>query len=226
MRHRKAVTIVGLTVFAILAAGSMDTDEKKEKEKEKEKQEVSVEAKKPAEPAAEIVVEDPVYEFSDAITASDQEKLRQAIANWVEFYRSSAHSDMVEAQIRGKQAEVVVPVYSFDIIPGTRFVTITSSTGADIKCYLDLNIEQPSTVDFASINMTDPPAYEVALLRLLERGKRLCNSMSNWTGMTNYPELGYISCESTEKHFFLLTNPSVTTQADTPDEARRVLLER
>lgn len=192
----------------------------------KEKQEVSVEAKKPAEPDAEIVVEDPVYEFSDAITARDQEKLRQAIANWVEFYRSSAHSDMVVAKLRGEQAEVVVPVYSFDIISGTRFATITSSTGADIKCYLDLNIEQPSTVDFASINMTDPPAYEVALLRLLERGKRMCNSMSNWTGMTNYPELGYISCEFTEKHFFLLANPSVTTQADTPAEARRMLLGR
>lgn len=218
MRYRKAVTIVGLTIFAILAAGSMDT--------EKEKQEVSVEAKKPAEPDAEIVVEDPVYEFSDAITARDQEKLRQAIANWVEVYRSSAHSDMVVARLRGDQAEVVVPVYSFDIIPGTRFATITSSTGADIKCYLDLNIKQPSTVDFASINMTDPPAYEVALLRLLERGKRMCNSMSNWTGMTNYPELGYISCEFTEKHFFLLANPSVTTQADTPAEARRVLLGR
>ncbi len=220
------MTIVGLTVFAILAAGSMDTDEKKEKEKEKEKQEVSVEAKKPAEPAAEIVVDDPVYEFSDAITASDQEKLRQAIANWVESYRSTAHSDMAVARLRGEQAEVVVPVYSFDIIPRTRFATITSSTLADTKYYLDLNIEQPSTADFGSINMTDPPAYEVALLRLLERGKRVCVSMSNWAGMTNYPELGYMSCGFTEKHFFLLANPSVTTQADTPAEARRVLLER
>lgn len=226
MRHRKVVTIVGLTVFAILAAGSMDTDKKKEKEKEKEKQEVSVEAKKPAEPAAEIVVEDPVYEFSDAITASDQEKLRQAIANWVEFYRSSAHSDMVEAQIRGKQAEVVVPVYSFHIIPGTRFATITSNKRLDTKSYLDLSIEQPSTVDLSSIKMTDPPAYEIALLHLLERGKRGCTSMSDWTGITNYPELGYIGCKWPEKHFFLLANPSVTTQADTPDEARRVLLER
>ena len=218
MRHRKAVTVVGLTVFAILAAGSMDT------EKGKEKQEVSVEAKKPAEPAAEIVVEDPIYEFSDAITESDQEKLRQAIATWVKVYRSSAHSRIVEARILGEQAEVVVPVYSFDIIPGTRFATITSNKGPDTKSYLDLSIEQPSTVDLSSINMTDPPAYEVALLRLLERGKRMCTSISNWTGMTNYPELGYISCESTEKHFFLLANPSVTTQADTPAEARRVLL--
>ena len=31
MRHRKAVTIVGLAVFAILAAGSMDTGEGKRK---------------------------------------------------------------------------------------------------------------------------------------------------------------------------------------------------